>query len=73
MPFIDVIVAAPVVQILAIIIGFWMLMLEVPAPFVKGTALHRSLLLRVVGLLFQTFVTILFYQVRPASLPHAKM
>jgi hypothetical protein len=64
LPFISVIVEAPVLQIIAMVIGFFMLMLELPAPFLKGTAIHRSLILRVVGLLFQTFVCILYYQVR---------
>jgi hypothetical protein len=64
LPFIAVIVEAPVLQIIAMVMGFFMLMLEVPAPFLKGTAIHRSLILRVVGLLFQTFICILYYQVR---------
>lgn len=60
--FIDIIVKAPVVQILLMLHGFALLALEYPAPFLKGTGIHRSLPLRIVMLLGQAFLAILFYQ-----------
>ena len=62
--FIDIIVKAPIVQILSMILGFGILALEYPAPFLKGTSLHRSLVVRIVVLLLQAFLAILYYQVR---------
>lgn len=60
--FIDIIVKAPVVQILSFVLAFGILALEYPAPFLKGTSVHRSLVVRVVLLLLQAFFAILFYQ-----------
>jgi len=60
--FIAITVKAPVIQILSLILGLVILAFEYPAPFVKGTAAYRSLVLRVVLLVFQTFLAILFYQ-----------
>jgi len=60
--FIDIIVKVPVIQIFSILIGLSILALEYPAPFMKGTGLYRSLVARVVLLLFQTFFAIIFYQ-----------
>lgn len=62
--FIDIIVKAPIVQILALLHALFVLALEFPAPFLKGTGISRSLPLRVILLLGQAFLTILFYQVR---------
>jgi len=60
--FIDIIVKAPIVQILSMILAFAIVALEYPAPFMKGTALHRSLVVRIVALLLQAFLAILYYQ-----------
>ncbi|KIP10934.1 hypothetical protein PHLGIDRAFT_28234 [Phlebiopsis gigantea 11061_1 CR5-6] len=60
--FIDIIVKAPIVQILSMILGFGILALEYPAPFLKGTSLYRSLVMRIVVLLLQAFLAILYYQ-----------
>jgi type VI protein secretion system component VasK len=63
MIFINIIIKAPIVQILTMLSGFAILNFELPNPLLKGTAVHRSLVLRLVLLLFQTFLAILFYQV----------
>jgi len=60
--FIDIIVSAPIVQILAIIVGVVMLNLELPLPQLKGLSIYRSWVLRIVLLALQTFLTVLFYQ-----------
>jgi len=60
--FINIIVKAPVIQIFSILLALGILAIEYPIPQVKGTAIHRSLVLRVVLLLFQVFFAILFYQ-----------
>jgi hypothetical protein len=65
-----------VIQIFSILIGLFIVALEYPAPFMKGTGLYRSLVARVVLLLFQTFFAIIFYQVRlPCLIPrhHRRM
>ncbi|KAH9957949.1 ATP adenylyltransferase-domain-containing protein [Russula dissimulans] len=66
--FIDIMVKFPVIQILSILLGLVILAVEYPAPFMKNTSAHRSLVVRVVLLLFQAFLAIMFYQVpiRPA-------
>ena len=61
--FIMLIVRVPLVQIFAMIFGFMILALEMPLPLLKQYAFYRSLVLRVVLLLFQAFLTVLFYQV----------
>ncbi|KAL0956340.1 hypothetical protein HGRIS_002490 [Hohenbuehelia grisea] len=60
--FIMLIVKAPVIQILSMILGLFLLALEFPLPPLKGLALHRSIVLRIVLLLFQVFLNILYYQ-----------
>lgn len=69
--FITIIVQIPLVQILNLLIGFVLLALEYPAPFLKGSAIHRSFPIRIVLLLLQTFFAILYYQVR--SLPELRV
>jgi len=61
-PFQAIIVTVPLVQILGILFGIFTLLLDYPAPFMKQTSLYRSFPLRVVLLLLQSFVAILFYQ-----------
>lgn len=67
--FITLIVKAPIIQILAMIMGLFIIALEFPLPQLKKLAIHRSIVLRIVLLLFQTFLTILFYQVSISPSP----
>lgn len=60
--FVTLIIKIPVIQIFAITIGLFNLALEFPLPPLKSLAIHRSLVLRVVVLLFQAFFTNLYYQ-----------
>jgi len=66
--FVTLIVETPVVQSLTMVLGFMMIALEYPLPVFNGSALHRSLPLRVVLLIFQSFLAVLFYQGTNASL-----
>jgi hypothetical protein len=59
--FVNIIVKAPVIQVLAMVFGVTHLVIEL-VPVVQKTAIHRSLLLKVVTLLVQTFLAVLFYQ-----------
>jgi len=60
--FVNIIVKVPVIQMVTMLLGIFMIALEFPLPQLKALAIHRSIVLRVVLLLFQTFLTILFYQ-----------
>ena len=62
--FIDIMVKAPAIQVISILLGLVILAFEYPAPFIKGTSVHRSLITRVILLTFQIFFAIMFYQVR---------
>ncbi|TRM69494.1 hypothetical protein BD626DRAFT_390737 [Schizophyllum amplum] len=62
MIFVQIIVRAPVIQILVMVLGFMMIALETPLPILKSMAIYRSLVLRVVLLLFQATLTIMLYQ-----------
>lgn len=62
--FITIIVKAPIMQIFSMLLAFGILALEYPAPFLKGTGMHRSFVLRVVLLLQQAIMAIMYYQVR---------
>jgi len=57
------IVKAPIVQLFAMFMGFSILALECPLPQIQKTRIHRSIVVRIVMLLFQAFLAILFYQV----------
>jgi len=61
--FITLIVKVPVIQILTMLIAFFMIALEFPMPQLKQTMIHRSIVLRIVMLILQAFMAILFYQV----------
>jgi len=61
-PFITIINKAPVVQTISIVLAGFIIALEFPAPFLKGTRFHRSIVLRIPLLLVQAFFAILFYQ-----------
>jgi len=60
--FITIIVDFPIIQSLAMVIGLFMIALEFPLPALKGTSIHRSIVLRIVMLLMQTAVSLLYYQ-----------
>lgn len=61
-PMVAVIIKIPLVPIFAMVIGLLNIAVNFPAPFLKGTALHRSFHLRAVLLVVQFIITILFYQ-----------
>ena len=61
--FIAFIVKVPMVQMSTIALAVTILCIEFPLPRIKKMSLYRSLLLRVVLLIFQASLTILFYQV----------
>jgi len=60
--FVTVIVIVPAIQISAIVMGIIMIALDYPAPFVKGTRIHRTIALRIPLLLIQAGLAVLFYQ-----------
>jgi len=60
--FITLIVKTPVIQSFAMVLGLLILAIEFPIPPVKPLAIHRSFALKIVLLLFQTFLCILYYQ-----------
>ncbi|KAJ3724846.1 hypothetical protein FB446DRAFT_657681 [Lentinula raphanica] len=67
--FITLIVRAPIIQILAMVLGMMMVALEYPLPVVKARlAIYRSFVVRIVLLFFQSFLCILYYQGTNASL-----
>jgi hypothetical protein len=61
-PFVTLIIQMPVIPLFAIIIGILNLALEWPLPQLKGLSIYRSLVARVVILVFQALFTILYYQ-----------
>ncbi|KZT72235.1 hypothetical protein DAEQUDRAFT_755402 [Daedalea quercina L-15889] len=60
--FVDIIVKAPVVQLISIFMAMGMVALEFPAPFLKGTAIQRNFTVKIVLLIMQAFFALLFYQ-----------
>jgi len=60
--FVTVIVKAPIIQLLTMLSAFFILALEFPLPQLKGTFMHRSIVLRVVLLVMQASSAIMFYQ-----------
>jgi len=60
--FIAIIVDLPSVQILTMILAAIILCFELPLPPIKTLSLYRSLVLRIVLLIFQASLAILFYQ-----------
>jgi hypothetical protein len=61
--FTNIIVKAPVVQIITFLLGLLLVAMDYPVPQLKQLAIHRSLVLRCVLLMVQSVLTILFYQV----------
>ncbi|KIJ49601.1 hypothetical protein M422DRAFT_74641 [Sphaerobolus stellatus SS14] len=60
--FITLIVKAPIIQILAMVTGIFILSLELPNSPLKNTSLSRSFVPKIVLLAWQAFLTILYYQ-----------
>lgn len=61
-PMVAVIVKLPIVPIFAMIVGSILLIFEYPLPLVRSMSLHRNLVFRVMLLVVQFVLTILFYQ-----------
>lgn len=61
--FVAVIIKAPVIQIISIMLAGFIIALEFPIPYLRGTKLHRTIALRIPLLLVQAFFAVLFYQV----------
>lgn len=61
-PFIAIIVKVPIVPVLAMIVGMILLALEYPMPMFKTLGIHRSFVFRIVMLMVQAALTILYYQ-----------
>jgi len=60
--FVTMIVKLPIIQCLAMATGMFMIALEFPLPALKSLGIHRSIPFRILMLLNQTSLTILFYQ-----------
>jgi len=60
--FVTVIIKAPIIQIISVMLAGFIIALEFPAPFLKGTRFHRSIVMRIPLLLLQVFFAALFYQ-----------
>ena len=61
--FVDVIIKAPVLPIFVMLTGASLLALEWPLPYIKDWSIRRSFVVRIVALVVQAFLAILFYQV----------
>jgi len=66
--FIAIIVTVPIIPIITMIIGFFMIALEFPLPLIKEIPIYRSLIFRVVMLIILATFAILFYQGTNAAL-----
>jgi len=60
--FITIIVRMPIVQIVAMILGFLTLAIELEIPPFRGSALGRNLVLRMIVVVFLSLVNSIFYQ-----------
>jgi hypothetical protein len=61
-PILSVIVTIPLIQILAMLMAIITVAFEYPAPFLKGTFMERNFAFKMVWLLMQATLAILFYQ-----------
>jgi len=66
--FITVIVRVPIVPIITMLLGMTILAIELPLPLIKKYSFYRSLVVRIILLLFQVFFAILFYQCTNAAI-----
>lgn len=62
--FITIIVEVPIIQILTMVLAVIIICIELPLPLIKTLSLYRSLVLRIILLIFQSCLALLFYQVR---------
>jgi len=60
--FITLIVKAPIIPIISTIIALFNLAIEKPLFLLKGSSIQRSLVLRIIVLVFQTLFSVLYYQ-----------
>jgi hypothetical protein len=65
---ITLIVKLPIIPILNAIVALVILSVENPLPLLKSLSIRRSMIFKVVLLVFQTFFSILFYQGTNAAL-----
>ncbi|EJD52423.1 hypothetical protein AURDEDRAFT_81994 [Auricularia subglabra TFB-10046 SS5] len=62
LPFVSIVVKMPIVQILTMVLSTGLLALELPAPGFKNLGIQRTWVPRIMFLLIQAFLTVLFYQ-----------
>jgi len=60
--FVTLIIKAPIIQIISVVLAGFIIALEFPAPFLKGTRFHRSIVPKIPLLLLQASLAVLFYQ-----------
>jgi hypothetical protein len=60
--FVSIIVKAPVLQLMSIIVGAILLVIECGPGPLKKTGVYRSLVVRMVGFLLLSLINILYYQ-----------
>lgn len=70
--FITLIVKAPIIPIINAVVALFILSVENPLPALKSLSIRRSLIFKVVLLVFQAFLSILYYQVRIFSPGHSE-
>jgi len=68
LPFVDVIVKVPIIQIFAMLTGITLVLFELPNSPFRKSSLHRSFLVRIMLLVQQAALTILLYQGTNAAL-----
>lgn len=66
--FITLIVKAPIIPIINAVVALFILSVENPLPALKSLSIRRSLIFKVVLLVFQAFLSILYYQGTNAAL-----
>jgi len=66
--FISLIVKAPIIPIINAIVALIILSVENPLPLLKSLSIRRSMIFKVVLLVFQAFLSVLYYQGTNAAL-----
>jgi len=66
--FITLIVKAPIIPIINAVVALFILSVENPLPLLKSLSIRRSLIFKVVLLVFQSFLSVLYYQGTNAAL-----
>jgi len=66
--FISLIVKAPIIPIINAIVALIILSVENPSPLLKSLSIRRSMIFKVVLLVFQAFLSVLYYQGTNAAL-----